>query len=349
MNDIHSIEAIAEPAAFADVDALEERLSRPDSDVVADLAGLDGDILIVGASGKVGPTLSRMAKRAAPGKTVYAVARFSDPAVREGLVAHGIEPITADLLDPSAIADLPKVRNVIFMAGFKFGATAAPAQTWATNTLLAAEFVKSLGDCRLVAFSTGCVYPFVPVTSGGATEDYPLTPPGEYANSCVGRERVMQWQCAQNGTSGLFFRLNYAIDMRYGVLFDIASKVFSGQPIDVTTGFVNVIWQGDANAMALRCLAHTADPMVPLNVTGPETLSVRWLADLFAQRLGKPAQIVGQEESTAWLSNSAAAFELFGYPKVPLMRMVDWIADWTARSMPTLTKPTGFEQRDGTY
>jgi nucleoside-diphosphate-sugar epimerase len=338
-----------EPAAFADVDALEERLSRPDDEVVRDLAGLDGDILIAGASGKVGPTLARMAKRAAPNKTVFAVARFSDPAVRESLTAHGIETIAADLLDPAALSALPKVRNVVFMAGFKFGASAAPDQTWATNTLLAARFVESLQDCRLVAFSTGCVYPFVPVASGGATEDYPLTPPGEYANSCVGRERIMQWLCAQNGIPGLLFRLNYAIDMRYGVLFDIASKVFAGKPVNVTTGFVNVIWQGDANAMALRCLAHVAAPIVPLNVTGPETLSVRWLADQFASRFGKPAQVVGEEADTAWLNNATDAFGRFGYPKVSLAQMIDWMAEWTARSMPSLSKPTGFEQRDGNY
>lgn len=334
---------------ISDVDALEDRLSCPDDDVVSDLSDLDGDLLILGASGKMGPTLARMAKRAAPEKIVFAVARFSDPSVSEALQVHGIETIQCDLLDPSSIAELPKVKNVILMAGFKFGSNEDPSRTWATNTLLASYVAASLADCRLVAFSTGCVYPFVPIEGGGATEQFPLTPIGEYANSCVGRERVIEWHTAQNNTSGRLFRLNYAIDLRYGVLYDIASKVFNGQPVDVTTGYVNVIWQGDANAMALRSLARAETPISPLNVTGPETVSVRWLAQRFADRFDKTASIVGEELPTAWLSNASEAYSLFGYPKTPLLRMVDWVADWVGRSMPSLTKPTGFEVRDGAY
>ncbi|WP_052161239.1 NAD(P)-dependent oxidoreductase [Hoeflea sp. BAL378] len=334
---------------FADVEALEERLSRPDADVIADLAGLDGDIMVLGATGKIGPTLTRMAKRAAPGKRVVAVARFSDPTLVERFEAQGIETIKADLLDRDAVAALPAIKNVLFIAGFKFGASGTPSLTWATNTLLPAQVAGSLVDRRLVAFSTGCVYPFVPITSGGATEDYPLTPLGEYANSCVGRERAIEWEAARNNTEALLFRLNYAIDCRYGVLHDIAASVLAGRPIDLTTGYVNIIWQGDNNAMALRSLRHCATPARALNITGPETLSIRFLAEQLGERIGRKPTFTGEEAQTAWLNNAGKAFGLMGYPKVTLEQMLDWVADWVSRQMPSLNKPTGFEVRDGAY
>jgi nucleoside-diphosphate-sugar epimerase len=337
------------PHAFVDVAALEDFLSRPDADVIADLERVDGDILILGATGKMGPTLARMAKRAAPAKTVYAVARFSDRSLIARFKDQSVEPIVADLLDPAALSRLPRARNVIFMTGSKFGSSQVPARTWAINTLLPARVAASLEDARLVAFSTGCVYPFVSIDSGGATEDVPLNPPGEYANSCIGRERAIEWETARNGVKALLFRLNYAIDCRYGVLWDIAANVFANRPVDVTTGYVNILWQGDANAMALRSLRHCANPALALNVTGPEILSVRKLAEEFGRRFGRSPQFIGEEAPTAWLSNADRAYELMGKPKVTSAQMIDWVADWVARDMPNLNKPTGFEVRDGTY
>lgn len=337
------------PDRIAGLDELEELLSRPSAAVAADLARADGDIIVLGAGGKIGPSLARMARRACPDRAVYAVARFSDPGLPEQLARDGVECIAADLLDRDALARLPKAKNVLFLAGRKFGSSGALSLTWAMNTYLPALVAETFRDSRIVAFSTGCVYPFVPVYSGGATEDTPPDPPGEYAQSCIGRERMFEHFSGLYGTPGRLFRLNYAIDMRYGVLLDIALKVRDGKPVDVTMGHVNVIWQGDANALALRCLAHCTTPTSPINISGPETVSVRWLAECFAERLGRKVEITGSEAASGWLTNTAEANRLFGYPEVALKRLIDWTAAWVADGGDTYNKPTKFEVRDGRY
>ncbi len=316
----------------------------------ADLARADGDILVLGVGGKMGPTLARMARRAAPRKRVIGVARFSQADVRKKLEGWGVECIPCDLLERSALERLPRARNVVFMAGHKFGAAGDPSFTWAMNAGVPFMVAETFRDSRIVAFSTACVYPYVSVGTSGAAENEPtVPPPGDYANSCVAREQAFAYGSRRWGTPGRLVRLEYAIDMRYGVLHDVARKVFAGEPVDVTMGHVNVIWQGEANEQALRLLAHCTTPTSPLNVSGPQVVSVRWLAEEFGKRFRRKALVTGVEAANAWLVDTAAARRLFGPPRVPLERMIDWQADWIARGMPSLGKPTHFETRDGRY
>ncbi|MCU0805800.1 MAG: NAD-dependent epimerase/dehydratase family protein [Burkholderiales bacterium] len=338
------------PRAFDDVAHLEDVMTTPSAALVADLARVAGDLVVLGVGGKMGPTLARMAKRAAPGKRVVGVARFSEPGLRDSLESHGVECVPADLLDRAAVARLPRAPNVVFMAGRKFGSTGREDLTWAMNVFVPALVAEAYAASRIVAFSTACVYPFVPVASGGAKEDVPTTPPpGEYASSCVGRERMFQYYSRTAGTPGRLIRLSYAIDMRYGVLHDVARKVLARDTIDLAMGHVNVIWQGDANEQALRALAHCTSPTSGLNVSGPAATSIRSLAIAFGRRFGIEPNFAGREADTAWLVNTEEAQRLFGPPAVPLDTLIDWTADWVASGKASLGKDTHYEVRDGNY
>ncbi len=343
------LDAASLPEGFSGTEALDDFLATPTEALCADLASIDGDIMILGAGGKMGPSLARLAHNAAPDKKIYCVARFSDAAARQEIESNGIETIACDLLDRDAVQNLPKVKNIIFMAGRKFGSGGNQPLTWAANAYMPALVAEAFPASRIVAFSTGCVYEFSPVTGRGSDENAPLNPPGEYANSCIARERLFEYFSARSNTPGRLFRLNYAIDLRYGVLHDIAVKVRDTKPIDVTMGHVNVIWQGDANSLALRCLTKATTPTTPINVTGPEVSSVRELALTFGKLLGREPLITGQEAESAWLSDTRLSNELFGKPVVSLEKMIAWTADWVSDNRPSHNKPTHFEARDGAY
>ncbi len=332
---------------------LDELLSTPRAETVEALRHCPGDVVVLGAGGKMGPTVARMAARAAnqvgDGRRVFAVSRFGTPEVARALGAAGVETIVCDLLDRDAVALLPDVPNVIFMAGQKFGTSDAPATTWAMNTIVPAICAERFRAARIVAFSTGNVYPLSPVSEGGARETDAVGPVGEYASSALGRERVLEFYSARNRTPVAIIRLNYAIDLRYGVLADIAQRIWRGEPVPLAMGHVNVIWQGDASRIAIEALAHTATPPFVVNVTGTETLSVRDIASAFSTALEKPVRFKGKERPDALLSNTDRMRSTFPPPDVPLDAMIRWIAEWIRDDRPMLGKPTHFEERSGKF
>ncbi len=330
---------------------LEERLSRPcDADVAA-MADLSGDLLILGAGGKMGPSLARRARRAADktGKRVVAVARFSDASLFSQLSAEGIETIACDLLEPAALAKLPDIPNVIFMAARKFGTAGAEHLTWAMNTYLPGLVAERYRKSRIVAFSTGNVYPLRSLSEGGATESTPVGPVGEYAQSALGRERMFEYGSQRWRTPVAILRLNYAIDLRYGVLLEIGQAVFERRPVDLRMPLVNVIWQGDANSWCLRSFAHCQSPPFVLNITGPETLSVREIAMEFGGYFGIEPEFIGEPGPTALLNNATRARSLYGEPAVGPAEMIEWTARWIQQGGAVLNKPTHFQARDGNF
>ena len=340
------------PLKIASEQELDEILSKPTRELVEMISGLDGDIMFLGVAGKIGISMALMAKRAVDlsgiKKRVIGLSRFSQKNQKNLLEREGIEIIEGDLLDPEFVKGLPKIKNIIFLAGMKFGSEENLSLTWAINSYLPGLVADHFTDSRIVAFSTGCVYPLVPITSGSKEIDKP-DPVGEYAQSCLGRERMFEYGSLKHGTPVILIRLNYAVEMRYGVLVDIAQKVKNRKPIDLTMGYFNVIWQGDANAMILQALNYCETPARILNITGQEILSVKDVAIQFGKLFGIEPEFSGKESETALLSNAEESFKLFGYPTVSVETMISWIADWLSNERALLNKPTHFEVRNGKY
>jgi nucleoside-diphosphate-sugar epimerase len=341
------------PKSFASERELDEFLSRPSPALVEQAPQFSGGLLILGIGGKMGHTLGRMAKRvlteAGVRAPVIGVSRFSDPSVERSLQNDGIETIRCDLTDPLAVERLPDLPNVVFMAGRKFGSSGGEALTWAINAYVPGVVADRFRKSRILVFSTGNVYPFVPVDSGGACEATQPAPVGEYAQSCLGRERVFGHFSATRHVATTIARLNYAVELRYGVLVDIAEALWQGRPVDVSMSHVNVIWQGDACDMMLRSLPLASSPAAILNVTGPEAVSVRHVAELLSERLGRPLRFVGMESETALLANCDKACRLLGRPAIDVDQMVNWIAEWVQIGGRTLGKPTHFTEREGRF
>lgn len=338
---------------MTDLALLEQELYKPSPELLAEISDLEGDIIFLGVGGKMGPSMARLARLAADTagikKRIIGVSRFSDQQARAQLEAEGIETISADLLNEEDLSALPDAANVMYLAGTKFGTTGKEAFTWAMNAYLPGRVAEKYKNSRIVAFSTGNVYPYTHISSGGASEDVIPEPVGEYGQSCLGRERVFQYFSEKHSIPTLIYRLNYAIDLRYGVILEVAKSVIEGRPIDLTTGNVNVIWQGDANEIALRCFRHCNVPAKLLNVTGPETVSIQWLAQQIGNLVDKKPVFTNEVQPTALLSNASECHRLFGYPRVTLKQMIEITVAWLQRGGATINKPTHFQERKGQY
>ncbi|MDP3069180.1 MAG: NAD(P)-dependent oxidoreductase [Opitutaceae bacterium] len=341
------------PALPCAAEAIDDFLSQPTPGVIETVAHTPGPFLVLGAGGKIGLHLAAMLRHALDrlGRTdrVIAVSRFHGLRDRAAFEQHGIETLACDLGDPAALAALPDAPAVFFLAGVKFGTAAAPGLLRAINVELPQQVARRFARARIVAFSSGNIYPFVSPTSGGAREDTPPAPIGDYADSCLQREQAFATVAAAHGTPVVLIRLNYAVEFRYGLLVDIAEAVHSGRTIDLTTGYANVIWQTDAVAHSIQALDLARSPATPINVTGADTLSVRELAASFGRKFNRDAELSGTESQTALLNNAAQSHRLFGPPLTPVPQMIDWISAWIAQGGATWGKPTGFQQRDGRF
>jgi nucleoside-diphosphate-sugar epimerase len=341
------------PTSIDTIVQLDELLSRPGAAAVETLGQFPGDVVVLGAAGKMGPTLARMLRRAADGagilRRIIAVSRFREPGSSDAFHQHGIETIAGDLADRAFVSQLPAAPHVFFLSGMKFGATGNEPLTWGMNAYVPALVAERYARSRIVAFSTGNVYGLVPVASGGSRETDPTAPVGEYAMSCLARERIFEYFCQRDQTPTTLIRLNYAVEQRYGVLVDLADRIMRDEPIDLAMGHVNVIWQGDACNAIIASLADCRCPAHILNIAGPEVLSVRWLAEQLADRLGKQARFSGTEGTDALLNNAQASHAKHGPPQVKVDQLLQWTAEWVRRRGPLLGKPTHFESRSGRF
>ncbi len=353
LNGVATAEALARIERIENLEQLEDLLSWPTAEVVELLGRLEGDVIVLGAGGKIGPSLTRMIRRASDlagsSRRIVAVVRRSDPAFEAQMASARVEVRRCDLLDPQQLAALPDSPWVFYLAAMKFGTTGQESTTWALNSFLPGLVCQRYRHSRIIAYSTGNVYPLVHPCSGGSREADPPAPIGQYAMSCLGREQIFTYFSRTDGVPTAILRLNYANEMRYGVLTDIAQQVLAEKPVDLSMGYFNAIWQGDSNAMTIRAMAHVASPPKIINIAGPQILRVREVAKKFGQIFGKPVRFGSTEGPDALLSNAQEGYRLLGHPLVPEEQLIRWVADWQIRGGPTLKKPTKFQVRNGKF